>query len=832
MILCHGAKIHQRMQRFSRKGCSGVYCLALCGQKPVNMKSRASVIAVLAAFFGLVIGADALAQCQSGELEIVVEIVPDSWPGEISWMLELDGELLAEGGSVGATVCIDASLEDPCLQFTISDSYGDGITGDGGYWLHVDGTEVGTGSNYGYGESVSFLCPPGFTCNDGVQLTADDYGVVSQSASSFWYTFTPPANGMYSLSTCGTGCNTTLWIYDYCNMGNFDDTNEGSIYYDDQEGGCGDEANLTVLLEGGVMYWIRLADLDEGCTSFDWTFDFVGPPTGCMDPEACNFNPLAEVDGGNCTYPGDPDCTGPDLVVLESAIVNSLNVQTMDVNESDCYIIEGCLNGYGTRELIRFTTHIKNIGDVDYYIGPTSSNTDTQQFEWGDCHNHWHYKGYAEYTLFTMEGDPMPIGFKNGFCVMDLECSDGGTAQYGCSNMGISAHCGDIYGAGLSCQWIDVTGVADGQYQLVVRVNWDESPDALGRYETDYENNWAVVCITMDRSSGALVVNVNDDCPTFTDCMGEAFGTAVSDCNGDCNGSALMGDLDANGVQEYADAVGYVEHILGNDIEALPCTDVDQDGNITVSDAAYLAQCQYWNSAHQHPDSSGFHSKCNFPVNHVINPFDSVSFAIGAVNWEQGFLDIHVLNPNNRIVGYEIDMVGMGIASAVSLADPIGYPITPSFMPGGEKVIGLSYEGESLVKNLVWTPLLRLYWSDHMDEICIDAIIDVVNTEYHNTLTFIENGCVTASGVSEAFAAEAPMLYPNPMVASATLRFANPTREEMTFTLTDATGREVMTLRTSGVQMSIDRQDLPSGTYMYALTSASGAKHVGRLGIQ
>ena len=63
---------------------------------------------------------------------------------------------------------------------------------------------------------------------------------------------------------------------------------------------------------------------------------------------------------------------------------------------------------------------------------------------------------------------------------MDLECSDGGTGQYGCSNMGISALCGDIYGSGLSCQWIDVTDVADGTYFLIVRANWDFIPDALG----------------------------------------------------------------------------------------------------------------------------------------------------------------------------------------------------------------------------------------------------------------------------------------------------------------------------------------------------------------
>ena len=28
-----------------------------------------------------------------------------------------------------------------------------------------------------------------------------------------------------------------------------------------------------------------------------------GPPAGCMDPLACNFNPMAEVDNGSCVYP-------------------------------------------------------------------------------------------------------------------------------------------------------------------------------------------------------------------------------------------------------------------------------------------------------------------------------------------------------------------------------------------------------------------------------------------------------------------------------------------------------------------------------------------------
>jgi len=502
----------------------------------------------------------------------------------------------------------------------------------------------------------------------------------------------------------------------------------------------------------------------------------------------------------------------------------------MQVNESDCYIEEGCLNGYGDRELVRFTTHILNIGDLDYYIG-VPSQADNNQFEWGDCHNHWHHQGYAKYDLFTIEGQVIPIGFKNGFCVMDLECSGGGTGQYGCGNMGISAGCGDIYGAGLSCQWIDVTEVQDGTYYLVVRANYDFIPDALGRSENSYENNHAAVCINLDRSSGELVVESVEGCEPFNDCTGTPFGTEQVDCNGDCGGTALMGDLDNNGEQEFADAVSYVEHILGDDIEPLPCTDIDQDDAITVTDAAHLALCQLYNVLHEHPDSLGYHDKCDFPVNHIVNPFDTVQFTIGAVNWGQQYMDIHVLNPNNRIVGYQFSMSGISISSAISIADPIEYPIVPSFAPGGVEVIGLSYDNMSFPKHYDYVPLVRLYWTAVEEEVCIDFITDVVNESYHNTLTVIEEGCVISSGVADNIDAIAPMLYPNPMRDQATLRFSNPSREFLHLVISDATGRVVYNERVNGTSHVIERNGLRSGSYMYTL-SGNSTSFTGRLNVQ
>ena len=793
--------------------------------------------------------AHAQLDCAADEVAFTVIIQPDSWPGEMSWTLTNgQGDLVLDVDVTGGQdtlfeYCLEAVVWEDCMVFTMNDSYGDGLYPNAFYQVWLDGDMLVEGSgNYGYGQSHAIDCPPGWTCNEALPLeVGDDPQWVSAGDNVQWWSLTPEVNGMYSLSSCGTGCDTRLWIYDYCNMNNFDDTNEGSIYYDDNQGGCDDNAEsaqLLVLLEGGVTYWVRFADLAGGCAGFEWELAYVGPPEGCTDETACNYNPAAEVDNGSCIYPGDPLCTGPDLMVVESAIENSLQAETMMVDENNCYIVEGCLNGYGERELVRFTTHIKNIGDLDYYIGTTAQTDSTQQFEWGDCHNHWHYKGYAKYDLFTMDGQMLPIGFKNGFCVMDLECSDGGTFQYGCSNMGISAHCGDIYGAGLSCQWIDVTGIPDGIYHLVVRVNWDYSPDALGRQENSYENNWGVVCIQMDRSSGELEVELWDDCPQIVDCTGTPYGNAEVDCNGECGGTALMGDLDADADQDLTDAEAYVDGILGNDLDAAPCNDLDQDGELTVSDAALMARCQHWDIAHSHPDSSGFHDKCAFPAPHIVNPFDSVWFRLGQVNWGQGFFDVEVLNPHNRILGYQFD-VSCGIQQAVSLVDPLEYMIQPEHALGGQTLIGLNYDNASMSKHYEWTSLCRIYWTEMPEtELCIEEVTEVVNSMYQNAVPYLVDPCATTSGVGGVVAGPTLEVSPNPVRAgeALTMTFAGGQLQGATVRWMDLTGRVVGETRwTGGRQLSLSTEGMAPGAYLVQViqsTATGSIEHTRRVTVR
>jgi len=56
------------------------------------------------------------AQCSSGFTEMVIEIVPDSYPLEISWDVTTAGTVIAYGTFEGDTICIDTTV---CTTFTI-----------------------------------------------------------------------------------------------------------------------------------------------------------------------------------------------------------------------------------------------------------------------------------------------------------------------------------------------------------------------------------------------------------------------------------------------------------------------------------------------------------------------------------------------------------------------------------------------------------------------------------------------------------------------------------------------------------------------------------------
>jgi len=138
---------------------------------------------------------------------------------------------------------------------------------------------------------------------------------------------------------------------------------------------------------------------------------------------------------------------------------------------------------------------IANMGPLDLAMGDPAES-DLWYFD--SCHGHYHFDSYARYDLRDLEtGEVLPIGAKTGFCVMDLGIYDedlsGGTCTwYNCSNQGISSGCYDIYHNSLQCQWIDITDLEDGNYEVIVTTNPEGEIDEL-----DMTNNTATASLSL-----------------------------------------------------------------------------------------------------------------------------------------------------------------------------------------------------------------------------------------------------------------------------------------------------------------------------------------------
>lgn len=199
---------------------------------------------------------------------------------------------------------------------------------------------------------------------------------------------------------------------------------------------------------------------------------------------------------------------------MQDVIQNTLVYEQRNFSDQ-CLLNEKCVGGLGQREILRFSTEIRNIGTTDYFIGrtPIDPLAASSQFIWDECHRHWHFRAYAKYGLYDATGKELPTSFKNGFCVEDLgRFVPNGVPKYTCDNQGISVGCYDKYDLNLPCQWIDITGLASGIYKLVVDVNWLKQKDNNGRDELNYNNNTATVCFQVTRNgASATVTKLNCD---------------------------------------------------------------------------------------------------------------------------------------------------------------------------------------------------------------------------------------------------------------------------------------------------------------------------------
>src|SRR5581483_10869307 len=175
-------------------------------------------------------------------------------------------------------------------------------------------------------------------------------------------------------------------------------------------------------------------------------------------------------------------------------------VVTTTFASSDCQVVEGCATA-GTRTLLKFNTETRNIGAGDLVIGDPSTN---HIFVWAQCHQHWHFEQFAQYTILDSSNNVVSTGHKIGFCVQDVlrwSPTANATARYiNCANTGgdegIQSGWADVYDTNTACQFIDITGLAPGNYNLQIDLN----PDGL-LVEANYDNNTAIVPFTIPPTS-------------------------------------------------------------------------------------------------------------------------------------------------------------------------------------------------------------------------------------------------------------------------------------------------------------------------------------------
>lgn len=165
---------------------------------------------------------------------------------------------------------------------------------------------------------------------------------------------------------------------------------------------------------------------------------------------------------------------GVDLTVDRDAIVASATLQRRTFAADDCSVAEGSVGAPGERRLLRFDAIVVNrgtralvIGDPVHPLAPFSAD----DFEFSPCHGHFHFRDFADYELRGPAG-AVAFGHKQAFCIRDsLAYGPGPSGGYTCDFQGLSPGWGDDYPAALDGQWIDVTGVPSGDYEIVVTVN-------------------------------------------------------------------------------------------------------------------------------------------------------------------------------------------------------------------------------------------------------------------------------------------------------------------------------------------------------------------------
>jgi hypothetical protein len=193
----------------------------------------------------------------------------------------------------------------------------------------------------------------------------------------------------------------------------------------------------------------------------------------------------------------------PDLSTDRETLERSVSLDLLAFQPGHCVLLPAdlCVGGPGSRKLLRFSVLAVNHGPGELIVGAPAQNP--ERFEFSECHGHYHFESFARYELRALDGSLVATGHKQSFCVEDTERVADDAAiepKYSCNLgsanadavQGVQVGWGDLYPSTLDCQWVDVTDVAPGDYQLHVFLN---SAQLLP--EASYLNNEIAVAVSI-----------------------------------------------------------------------------------------------------------------------------------------------------------------------------------------------------------------------------------------------------------------------------------------------------------------------------------------------
>lgn len=224
----------------------------------------------------------------------------------------------------------------------------------------------------------------------------------------------------------------------------------------------------------------------------------LSPSPGAPNGGAGMSSEGGEPAGGRPPAPQPPPGPLPDLVLDAAYLVDTVALDQVDVDDA-CLLAEGCVTGLGERRVVRFGSRTGNVGTADFVLG--SAEADNPLWTRDTCQETFDLVGFARYELIDeATGELVLAGAKSGFCIADAEewvPESGASCEvYDCNQQGISRGCADNYGSSLECQWVDVTDIPSGDYELRVTINADRSVPEL-----DYSNNLVTVPVRLTGDS-------------------------------------------------------------------------------------------------------------------------------------------------------------------------------------------------------------------------------------------------------------------------------------------------------------------------------------------